>query len=854
MQQESSMRTLKIATSTLFSLATITLLSLLAFSALADRTPFELPLLWPEEQRKFLQDGPGLLLSDSQLSELISGDAVSRQQFIDAFRRRDPLPETPENELLVGIERRYALASRERLTFLDERTRLLFLQGVPDERRTVDCSQTFKPLEIWTYGEVNLLLYRPKPDEPYLLWLPIDSKRALYNPEMEYWLEQWNELRSRLRGQRFDRTICEDSQLVDDITGIDALFGFKPNRPKNATIKAFLDPPTDLAAWARQAAQTPFDSTAAEDPIHADDFLVDFPQRDGQRMRTRMMVVLPAEVGFEPVVVGESKEVRITIDGHLERDGKIFDSFRIRFQMPPLVDEQPMALIVERMLRPGEEFLVRLKVIEESTDRQALLSQGFIVPSTPTGDGLPHSVEEALLVLGEKLQEQRVEGEDSLVLFPPESDVIFGLWRAEALVTGSRISKVSFFLDDNLEMSRRRPPFTAELRLETYPVEQVVKVEGYDDAGELVAADEVVLNQPRGELQVRILEPGRGAKLSATTLAKVEVVVPEEKRISTVSFSVDEQLIATLDKAPWEAPIPIPQDTELSYLTVTAELNDGSRAEDVRFLNAPADLERVDVNLVELYTTVTDGSGRSILGLGAEEFSVFEDGRQQEIVKFELVEDLPLTLGITIDTSGSMLRSIDEAKRAAIGFLENMITPKDRCFAVQFDEKPILLMPRTSDVGAIAKRVEDLVAYGSTSLHDAIVTSLYYYRGVRGRRALVILSDGEDTSSTIEFQPALEYAKRSGVSIYTIALGIGKAQIGIRRKLEALSQATGGRTFYIKRADDLETIYGEIEKELRSQYLVAYSSDRAGDGEYREVKMEMKQKKLKARTIRGYYS
>jgi len=202
-----------------------------------------------------------------------------------------------------------------------------------------------------------------------------------------------------------------------------------------------------------------------------------------------------------------------------------------------------------------------------------------------------------------------------------------------------------------------------------------------------------------------------------------------------------------------------------------------------------------------------------------------------------------------------MFESLGEAQRAAVGFLENIITPRDRCFALAFADRPALLMERTSDVGAVAQALENLAANGSTSLHDAIVTSLYYYRGIRGRRAMVLLSDGEDTSSSLGFPEALEYAKRSGVSVFTIGLKIGKSDIGVRRKLEKLSTETGGRTFYIKEAVELSKVYEQIERELRSQYLVAYNSDQQGkSGVYHEVEIKVRAGKLKARTVRGYYS
>lgn len=825
-----------------------------------DRIPFELPLAWPEEQRAFLQDGPGLLLSDAEIEDLANRDREGRRAFIDTFFS-DPIPETPENELRDGVERRRALALSEIGTLLDERARILFLRGAPLEREIVDCAETFRPLEIWTYpgasGQadgVRLLLFQPQRELPWRLWLPIDGKGVLYNEEMEYWLQQWEELGNLVRGRRFDRQICDDSEEIDDVSGIEGLFGFRKDRPKNELFQAFLDRPSDLATWARTAAATPLPTV---DDLPIESVQLHFPDRDSQRMVSRVTVVVPGDAGLVPFVEGESRELRLRVEGRLEHRGRLFDEFRVRFQIPPAAEdvEVPVALVVDRALRPERDFLLRLNVVEETTDRRANLSRSVLVPRHPTPpDELPAVPEEAIVALGEELRQRRVEGYDSLLLVPPEADVVFGLWRAEALVTGTAITRVTFYLDDEKVMSRRRPPFTAELRLEPFPREQVIRVEGTDDDGNVIASDEVILNQPRGELRVRILEPPRGDVGGGTVTASAEVVVPEEKKVRHVEFRVNDELQTTLERPPWQAQIDVPYGGELTYLTVVAELDDGQRAEDVRFLASPDHVEEVDVNLIELYTTVTDRGGRLVPGLAQTDFEVREDGRLQKLVKFELVEDLPLTIGVTLDTSGSMFESLGEAKRTAVEFLESMVTARDRCFALAFADRPALVMGRTSDVGAVAEQIEDLAASGSTALHDAVVTSLYYFRGVRGRRALVLLSDGEDTTSSLEFDEALEYARRSGVAIYSIGLRIGITQVNVRRKLENLAEETGGRTFYIGKAEELRSVYGEIERELRSQYLLAYSPPPGGEeGVFHEIEVEVKRSGAKARTIKGYY-
>jgi VWFA-related protein len=334
------------------------------------------------------------------------------------------------------------------------------------------------------------------------------------------------------------------------------------------------------------------------------------------------------------------------------------------------------------------------------------------------------------------------------------------------------------------------------------------------------------------------------------------VTVPEGKRVERVEFRLDDRVVATLERPPWQAEValPAPVGELVSYLTAIAVLEDGSRAEDVRFLNTPKYFEAVDVSLVELYTTVVDRSGRLVRGLAATDFAVREDGRPQKISKFELVEDLPLTLGLVLDTSGSMASSLGEAERAAVGFLTAIMTPRDEAFALTFSNQPLLVMPRTSDVGAVAESLEDLKAYGYTSLHDAIVHALYYFRGTHGRRALILLTDGEDTASAIPWRDALEYARRSGVAVYPIGLALHAFGFpDLRERLQTLAAETGGRAFFIDRAEELASAYEEIESELRSQYLIAYPSDGGGGAAFRAVEVEAREGKLKARTIRGYY-
>lgn len=816
------------------------------------------PVLWPEAQRSFFMDGPGLLLTPEQRTELRSFNEEARGRWIEEFLARDPLPETRGNELLEAVERRRRLAFSEIASPSDARWQILFLNGRPQDRLIVDCGQAFKPTEVWTYvrgvdpqtgkaWERGVVVYRPAANQSFRLWVPSDSKRALYIPQMEYWLEQWEELRGRIQAVRFDLQTCRDAtRRIDEATGVPGLTGARPGggvtvRPVDNS--AFLAPPRDLAAWVREAAKG--EAPAAPPALDVQSVELRFPERDGQRMKMRALLRIGAD-GLEVMEEEGKRLYSLTVEGIVEQDGQPFDEVRLRYRLPVPENGEPLLLAVDRWLRPDKPFLLRLDVRDEAGTARARLARGLRVPMAPTPDPMPFGV-----AGGDVVPETIQKGPDSLLLLPPAADVALGLWRAEVLVTGERIRKVVFLVDGERQLTRTNPPFTAEVRLARFPTEQTVRAEGYDEKGDLVAADEVILNQARGALGVWIVDPPRGAKVSGRIKARAEVMVPDGRRVQSLEFKVNDEVVATLARPPWQTEIQVP-DTDVAYVTAVVTLDDGSRSEAVRFLRAPQYLEEVEVNLVELYVAVTDRSGVPVRGLTRDDFEVYEAGKRQELAKFELVENLPLTLGVLLDTSGSMAQSLAQAQSAASDFLRGVVKPRDRAFAVSFASRTRLDMPPTDDVEAVVRSFENLQAVGDTALHDAIVHSLYYFRGVKGQRALVLLSDGDDNASNFRFQDALEYARRSGVAIYAIGYNLQNLS-GVRGKLSELAEATGGRLFTADRPEELPGIYAQIEQELRSRYLLAYNTGQAsGQAGYREVEVRVK-KGHKARTIRGYY-
>jgi Ca-activated chloride channel family protein len=271
---------------------------------------------------------------------------------------------------------------------------------------------------------------------------------------------------------------------------------------------------------------------------------------------------------------------------------------------------------------------------------------------------------------------------------------------------------------------------------------------------------------------------------------------------------------------------------------------------------------KAGVELVSLNVTVTDGA-RYVADLEQADFEVFEDGVKQDITFFTKVQQ-PIALAILLDTSASMEEKLPIAQEAAIGFVKRM-RKEDVSEVVDFDSQVRILQGFTSDNALLEKAIRDTAVNGSTSLYNAIYISLKELRKTKAstesdirRQAIVLLSDGDDTSSLIEFDEVLDLAKRSETSIYSI--GLRQGEIGRREFKEAefvlrqLSQETGGKAFFPTDARELPKIYQSIWDELSSQYSVGYTSGNPKrDGAWRRILVRIERPGLTARTKQGYY-
>jgi len=273
---------------------------------------------------------------------------------------------------------------------------------------------------------------------------------------------------------------------------------------------------------------------------------------------------------------------------------------------------------------------------------------------------------------------------------------------------------------------------------------------------------------------------------------------------------------------------------------------------------------RAGVEVVSLNVTVTDPQGRYVTDLDQNNFSVFEDGAKQDITQFNRT-NLPIALSLLIDSSASMEQRMENAQEAAIGFAKR-IRPQDLAQVVDFDSRVEIKQGFTNNVAQLESAIRSTSAGGSTALHNAVYISLKELAKIKAknpdeirRQAIVLLSDGEDTSSLVSFEEVLELAKRSETAIYTIGLlphetsalkGFREAEFVLRQ----LAQETGGRAFFAKQIEELKDVYGQIADELSSQYSMGYApKNPRRDGAFRRVVVQVDRPNATARTKRGYY-
>jgi Ca-activated chloride channel homolog len=277
----------------------------------------------------------------------------------------------------------------------------------------------------------------------------------------------------------------------------------------------------------------------------------------------------------------------------------------------------------------------------------------------------------------------------------------------------------------------------------------------------------------------------------------------------------------------------------------------------------------VNVDLVLMYTSVFDKKGQFVGGLKKDNFRIFEDGVEQQIASFAQ-EDVPISMGIILDLSGSMRGKIDQVNRAALAFIQAS-NPQDQVFLVGFNEEVELLQDFTGDIDEITDTLQNVVVMGGTALYDAIYLGVQKaHTGKRSKKAVVVITDGEDRDSFYKLDELVSIVQESDVQVFCIGFLnsapeksiFGRWSKSVPEKahdaLQRVAEETGGKAYFPDKVTDIHPIVAEIASELRNQYSIGYfSTNSARDGSWRRVNIDLDKKIAPANQIRyrrGYYA
>ncbi len=349
---------------------------------------------------------------------------------------------------------------------------------------------------------------------------------------------------------------------------------------------------------------------------------------------------------------------------------------------------------------------------------------------------------------------------------------------------------------------------------------------------------------------VTFVYPTDGDYVSGPIMLKA-AVQPPELPVKSLSLFADGKLVCTVERPPYECPWDAGRRVVEHALRAVAVMSDGQRlARGVRTRGVPY-TEAVDVDVVQITASVTDGGGRFVKGLARQKFRVFENNVAQDVSYFA-AENVPLEIIVAVDVSGSMTDAMPQLKQATKKFL-SALRPNDRVTLIGFNDNVFTLARPGVDLAARLRAVDRLAPWGGTALYDVIVQAVDQLGRQPGRRVLVVFTDGEDLNSHVAVEVAEGRLEASDVVLYPI--GQGRAVAGaksLKEVLERLAHKTGGRAFF-QEAEQLDGVFANILEELSNQYLLGYvPRNPRRDGAWRAVRVEVPDRGLRVRARQGY--
>jgi VWFA-related protein len=440
------------------------------------------------------------------------------------------------------------------------------------------------------------------------------------------------------------------------------------------------------------------------------------------------------------------------------------------------------------------------------------------------------------------------------LLYPHREVLVGGL--DFGVATSNDAVRVELYLDDARVAELTRRPFRTRVNLGPTPHVRTVRAVAFDAQERRLGEESVTLNDRAVAVGVSIVAP-KDDKVDERTTVEVQPRLPQGIRLAGIDLYWNETKVATMTERPFRHELVLPSRSATGFIRAVARTSDGTTAEDVKLINSPGIAEQVSVDAVQVYAIVQDRSGHYVGGLTADDFVVREDGKVVS-PRLQSGKDDPISIGIALDTSSSMQVAMTEVIDYANEFVQKALGEADQTFVVAFDEEPRLVQPLTRNRKELSAAIFDLSANGGTAIWDAALFSLQQFRGVPGKRALVVFTDAVNNAGQATPNGVLQYAREIGVPVYVVQIFTGihqDLQMSFdENAIENLTRSTGGAFFRFIGKKNLPYLFSQVRDDTRGQYLLTYVSP--ADKSHRELRrigVEVPKRGLLVRATSAYY-
>jgi Ca-activated chloride channel family protein len=349
---------------------------------------------------------------------------------------------------------------------------------------------------------------------------------------------------------------------------------------------------------------------------------------------------------------------------------------------------------------------------------------------------------------------------------------------------------------------------------------------------------------------VKVAYPPDGEYVSGGLTIRVELTLPTAGPVR-VAIYADGKLLCSLDRPPWECAWDAGLAVTAHELKAVATLADGRRLVHTVHTTDAGYTERTEVEAVQVTVTVTDAAGKNVSGLTQQKFRVFDNDVPQ-VIDYFAGGNAALEVVTAVDVSGSMTDAMPQLRLAVTAFLA-ALRPEDKVSLLAFNDSIFALTRASTDPAARTKAIDRLSAWGGTALYDVTAKALDLLGRQRGRRALVIFSDGEDTASRTTLPFVEQRLERSDAVVYTIGQGRGTSVEGLQQVLQRLAGRNGGRAFFSDDIGRLSEAFNQILDDLAHQYLLSYiPRSLKHDGAWHRLKVQVSDRSYTVRAREGY--